>query len=70
MKRRHTKAKPQIETATLDEIQIYIEQLCDHHQQEWHKRLIAPAPDWTYLLGLHLRIVELEHMQPAVEELL
>ena len=28
------------------------------------------APYWVYLIGLHLRMVELEHLEEAVQELL
>ncbi len=53
-----------------DEIRGYIRQLYDHHQREWHRRLLAAAPEWSFLLALHLRLIELERMESAVEELL
>jgi hypothetical protein len=68
VKPRSPQSKPQ--PATLDQMQLYVERLYNHHQQEWHAELLEPAPEWIYLLGVHLRLVELEQMEPAVQELL
>ena len=69
MSRRASKPKP-LETATLDEIEAYVQRLADEHQQEWHKTVLSAAPQWAFLLSLHLRLIELEQMKVAVEELL
>jgi hypothetical protein len=55
---------------TPDEFQAYLEKFYDLHQKEWHSELLEPAPEWIYLLGLHLRLVELEQLELAVPELL
>ncbi len=55
---------------TPDEFQAYLEKFYDQHQKEFCDELLEPAPEWIYLLGLHLRLVEMEHLVPAVEELL
>jgi len=56
--------------ATFDQISLYMQCLEDEHQQAWHVELTGPAPHWVYLLGLHLRMVELEQLEPAAQELL
>jgi hypothetical protein len=68
--RRTPKPKTSLQTATLDEIEAYIQRLADEHQQEWHKTVLDAAPQWTFLLSLHLRLVELEKMKSALPELL
>jgi hypothetical protein len=55
---------------TLDQLQQYIQCMADEHQQTWRAELMSSAPYWVYLLGLHLRLVELDHLENAVEELL
>jgi hypothetical protein len=70
MKRSSRKPQPQTKPVMLDQVELYTERLVDHHQQEFHDELLEPAPEWIYLLGVHLRLVELEHLAPAVQELL
>ena len=55
---------------TPDQIRLYMQCLEDEHQQAWHVELTGPAPHWVCLIGLHLRLVELEHLEPAVQEFL
>ena len=55
---------------TPDQIRNYIQCMSDEHQRAWQTELMTSAPYWVYLLGLHLRMVELDHMEAAVEELL
>ena len=69
-KSRSSKSKAQLQGASLDEIEQFMQHLSDEHQQEWHKTVLGESPQWTFLLALHLRLVELEHMKSAVEELL
>jgi hypothetical protein len=47
-----------------------MECMADEHQLAWHTELLSSAPHWVYLLGLHLRMCELEHLEPAAGELL
>lgn len=53
-----------------DELRQYMQALSEEHQQAWQEELLEAAPYWTYLLALHLRIVELDHLEEAVQELL
>jgi len=53
-----------------DQIRHYMECMADEHQLAWHTELLSSAPHWVYLLGLHLRMCELEHLEPAAGELL
>lgn len=55
---------------TPDQIRRYIECSSDEHQFAWHHELHTAAPHWVYLLGLHLRLVELDHLESAAKELL
>lgn len=48
-----------------------MEKTADQHQQDWHEELTGAAPPhWVYLLALHLRMIELDHLTTAAEELL
>ena len=53
---------------TPDQIRQYIECSADEHQFAWHDELLSKAPHWVYLIGLHLRLVELDHLDAAVKE--
>ena len=70
MSRRPSKSKPPLKNATPDELEAYIQRFTDEHYAEWHKAVLDAAPQWTFLLALHLRLVELERMKSAVQELL
>jgi hypothetical protein len=71
MKKRRTKPtiRPQSESSP-DEIRAYLEKFYDQHQAEWHAEILDPHPEWIYLLGVHLRLIELEKMESALEEVL
>ena len=56
--------------ATNDELLNFARLMIDQYQQEWHRELQEAKPEWIYLLNLHLRMVELEQMEPAVKELM
>ncbi len=71
MKRsRKKQLAPPTPEPTSEQLQQYVERMADDHQEAWHHELLDPAPYWEYMLGLHLRLVELEHMEAAVQELL
>ena len=55
---------------TPDQIRQYMRCLAEEHQVAWHEEVMSSAPHWVYLLALHLRMVELEHMEPGAGELL
>jgi hypothetical protein len=61
------RGKPQ---PTPDQIHHYIQLMSDQHQGEWQCELQSSAPHWEYLLGLHLRMIELNHPETASAELL
>ena len=52
-----------------DEVQQSVQKLYCEHQQEWPGAILDPAPDGTFLRTLHLRMIELENMKAAIEEL-
>ncbi len=71
MKRTRSKRPaPQVAEPTPDQLRQYIQLMAEEHQQAWHEELMEKAPYWVYLIGLHLRMVELEHMETAVGEFL
>lgn len=53
-----------------DQIRRYVQCMADEHYLSWQVELTSAQPHWVYLLGLHLRLVELERMEEGVEELL
>jgi hypothetical protein len=55
---------------TPDLIRRYIQCSADEHHLSWQAELTGSAPHWTYMLGLHLRLIELEHLEAAAGELL
>jgi len=72
MKRRTSKPsvpKPDA-PASVEEILAFGEFVGGVHQEAWQRELHSALPNWTLLLGLHLRLVELENMESAVQELL
>jgi hypothetical protein len=52
---------------TADQIISYMQALAD---AAWGAELTSSAPHWVYLIGLHLRLIELEHVEEAAQELL
>jgi hypothetical protein len=72
MKRRTSKPsapKPDA-PASVEEIRAFGQFIGGVHQEAWQRELNSAQPDWTLLLGLHLRLVELENLESAVQELL
>ena len=53
-----------------DQIRRYMQKLADQHHQDWQLELMEAAPHWVHLIALHLRLIELENMEAAVQELL
>jgi len=55
---------------TPDQIRLHIDRLVDTHQCEWQDELLTnPVPDWSRLLCLHLRMVELSQIEAGMGEL-
>ena len=53
-----------------DQIRAHIEFLLDEHTGAWQSELFSDAPRWPVVLGLHLRLSELEHLEQGAGELL
>ena len=51
-----------------DQIRTYLHELVDQHYQAWDQQLHQTEPEWSHLLALHLRLVELENMEAALQE--
>ena len=68
--KRAARRRPVPHQPSPDQIRRYIQLISDQHQLQWWHELHSKAPQWTYLLGLHLRIVELDHLEAAAGELL
>jgi len=56
--------------ASVDTLRSYMKATSENHNEEWSAELMSQAPYWEYLLGLHLRMIELDHLEEAVQELL
>jgi hypothetical protein len=52
-------------------IRAAINDVYDSRQAEWSVELYGEDEeiDWSYLLGLHLQMCELEHLQRTLEEM-
>ena len=55
---------------TADQIRRHMQCMANEHHEAWHAELTSSQPHWVYLIGLHLRLVELEHLEEAVQEFL
>jgi hypothetical protein len=55
---------------TPDQIRQYMQKMVDQHLQDWREQVLGDSPHWVYLLAIHLRLIELEGMENAVQELL
>ena len=71
MKRtRRKRSAPKPADSSPDLLRQYVQKMAEQHQEEWQVELMEAAPHWVYLLGLHLRLIELENLESAVQELL
>ena len=59
-----------IKALSVDVLRDFIRACGEDHQEAWQKELTSDHPFWINLLALHLRMVELEHLEGAVGELL
>jgi len=63
--KRPRKSKP-----TRPQVRKHIEDLIKGHQIEWRNELLTTTvPEWTHLLCLHLRMVELAQLEAGMKEL-
>jgi hypothetical protein len=51
-----------------DQLRSYLQELVEQHHRDWNDQLQQAEPEWSHLLALHLRLVELENMEAALEE--
>ena len=70
MKRGRKQAAARKTEPTPDQIRGYMQALAEQHHEAWQAELTSSAPEWIYLLALHLRMAELEHLDEAAVELL
>ena len=56
--------------STPGQILAHVDFLIDEHLGAWQSEVFSDAPRWPVLLGLHLRLVELEHLESGAGELL
>ena len=53
-----------------EQFREYVNELQSEHQAAWHEQAFSDGPQWIVMLGLHLRLVELERLADSMEELL
>jgi hypothetical protein len=46
--------------ASLDQIRGFALLLLPIYEAEWERELTSPKPNWTFLLSLHLRMIQLK----------
>jgi hypothetical protein len=70
--RRRAPARSRKQTGiTPAKIRAAINDIYDSRQMDWSIELCGEEEeiDWSYLLGLHLQMCELEHLQRTLEEI-
>lgn len=55
---------------TIEELRAKFEMMADTLHDLWAEEVLSDAPRWGHVLGLHLQICELEHLEQAGRELL
>ena len=45
---------------SMDEIRVFAGLLLPIYELEWRRAVTSPKPNWTYVLHLHMRLVQLE----------
>jgi hypothetical protein len=55
---------------TIEQLRANFEAMADDYQDLWIEEVLSDAPRWGHVLGLHLRICELERLEEAGWELL
>jgi hypothetical protein len=68
MKRASRKRAPQ--QLSPERFREYVQELQREHQAAWNEQAFSDGPQWIVMLGLHLRLVELERLADSLEELL
>ena len=68
--KRASRRTPPSQPVSADVLRSFIHATTDEHQRAWQAELTGDTPFWIHLLGLHLRLVELERLEEGVGELL
>ena len=53
-----------------EQFREYVNELQSEHQTAWQEQAFSNGPQWIVMLGLHLRLVELERLADGLKELL
>jgi hypothetical protein len=69
MKRPRHRTQPR-QPVTVDTLRSYMQAMSENHNEQWSAELMSDAPYWIHMLGLHLRMIELDRLEEAVGELL
>jgi len=69
--RRRAPARSPKSRITPEKIRAALSDIYDSRQVEWSVELFGEEEeiDWSYLLGLHLQMCELEHLQKTLVEI-
>ena len=54
----------------IEELRAKFEMMADTLHDLWAEEVLSDAPRWGHVLGLHLQICELEHLEETAPELL
>lgn len=55
---------------SIEELRANFEMMADTLHDLWAEEVLSDCPRWGHVLGLHLQICELEHLEEAGWELL
>jgi hypothetical protein len=55
---------------TIEELRANFEEMANGYNEYWLAEVLSDRPRWGYVLGLHLRICEIEHIEEVGGELL
>ena len=67
MKKKTRRRQPSV---PLEQTEAKIENAIDQFQEAWEEEIFSDEPSWGIVLGIHLRLCELEHLVEAGEELM
>lgn len=55
---------------SIEELRASFEQMASGYNECWLSEVLSDTPRWGHVLGLHLRLSEIEHLEEAGLELL
>ena len=56
--------------SSIEELRAKFEMMADTLHDLWAEEVLSDSPRWGHVLGLHLQISEIEHLEEAGWELL